>query len=518
MRDLLNKNDYAGAYKVLTESKDLKEERSKLLFLMEAGRLKHLQENWEESNQYLAEAGQLIDALYTKSVTAKAQAWLLNDSNDIYYGASFERSMVHYYKALNHYKLFLKNNDRAQLFSARAEVVAWNAFLRVLKEDKRGDSVFKDDILAKVFGAQIHEAIDTREDLFIALQLYKDADHILFRNLNGLKSFNEKFIEFKKNFSKLHELSEAKVRQDYVAGTWLNNSLHDFLSQKILDLTTQLRPQDLKTTKLRFLISNELKAQKKTNVSFVLERGLIPEKTPDEFYFGLEKALQDPSTSGVARFGAQLLGIFAAEKLGLLPPANGWNPSGAYLGLAVGTIAAATVSISFELPKVTASPVSEKLRLKIFDLSGAEVLSKDITILQTLGDVAEEAIAEDSAWRYSRVGTRLALKHVAAIATAYGTYKLVAGSNEANAFLARNIAVVEYIGASKLIAASEKADLRYWSTLPSELQLTDFYLNPGKYTSKIEVLSINGDKISERNGPEFNLADKSTKQIVSLRY
>jgi hypothetical protein len=220
IRELVTANDFAGAFKILSESENLKEPKSRLLYLMEAGKLKHLAESWEDSNVFFDEASKLIDDLYTKSVTAKAQAWLLNDSNDIFYGASYERSMVYFYKSLNHYKLFLKNNDRSQLFAARAEIVAWNAFLRVLKEDKRGSSVFKDDIWAKVFGAQIHEVIDTREDLFIALQLYKDADHILFRNLNGLKSFNDKFIEFKKDFSKLHELSEEKVRQNYVAATW----------------------------------------------------------------------------------------------------------------------------------------------------------------------------------------------------------------------------------------------------------------------------------------------------------
>jgi hypothetical protein len=518
IRELVLKNDYPGAFKVLSESEDLREDRSRLLFVMEAGKLKHLEGNWEESNIYFIEASQLIDILYTKSVTAKAQTWLINDSNDIYYGASFERSMVHYYKTLNHYKIFLKNNDRSQLFAARAEVVAWNFFLRVLKEDKRGESVFKDDILAKVIGAQIHEAIDTREDLFIALQLYKDADHILFRNLNGLKSFNNKFIEFKKDFLKLPDIPLEKVRQDYVAATWLNSSLHEYLSQKILDFQTMLRPQDLKMTKKQFSISNDLKAQKKSNVSFVLERGLIPEKTPDEFYFGLEKAIQDPNSGAVARFGAQVIGLFAAEKLGLLPPANGRNPVGAYLGLSVGTIAASTVAISFELPKATASPVSEKLRLKIFDSAGAEAFSKDITILQTMGDVAEEAIAEDSAWRYTRVGARLAVKHVLAIASAFGTYKLVAGSNGANSFLARNLAVIEYIGASKLIAESEKADLRYWSTLPNEIQVTDFFLPPGKYSSKIETLAINGEKISVNDGPSFDIAEKTSKQIFCLKY
>mgnify|MGYP000293528267 CR=1 FL=1 len=77
---------------------------------------------------------------------------------------------------------------------------------------------------------------------------------------------------------------------------------------------------------------------------------------------------------------------------------------------------------------------------------------------------------------------RSVTKHATAIAASFATYKALGGGKSGNDnFLAKNAALIQYVGAAKLIEESEKADTRYWSTLPNEIRLIDLELIPGHY-------------------------------------
>ena len=131
----------------------------------------------------------------------------------------------------------------------------------------------------------------------------------------------------------------------------------------------------------------------------------------------------------------------------------------------------------------------------LWDKDNKEVLSKNIPLVNPMGDIAEEAVFEGSAWTYTRVGTRLVTKYATAIAASYATYRTLGGTGKHgdNNFLAKNAAVIQFIGASKAIEASEKADTRYWSTLPNEIRLIDLELPAGHY--HLEVVSSPTEKI-----------------------
>ena len=492
---------YEEALKTLESAKYFKEnEQSKLLFLMEKGLILHGMGQFNKSIHIFEQAKELARKQYTVRVSKKLTTYIGNDSSDIYYGEKYELSMLHFYQALNHYSLsfldkkdvsvmkdgkktleFVKNTSkdrREQLLRARAELLAWDSFLKELKIERSGTAVFKNDLSAKVLGGFIHESIGTRRDRDIAYQLYKDALKLLIKNYGAYKSFNSKHIDYVKDYDKLPKLGMSKVSKEYIHETKNQKDLKYFLETKVLSLAKQLRRNSWKREIRPFKIDlKKVKAKKNSNVTLVIQEGIVPNKFGEKQYFGLDKEL---SKSGA---GA-IIAIFAAEVLGLYPAPGSYNPVGVHLGYNVAKLAISEASISFELPKIEMNKLDYSLVLEIWK-NGSKIKEKTLPVINPMGDIAEQAIEEQAAWLYPKVGARLATKHVVAILAAWGTYQGLKGKKGDNDFLARNAAILQYLASSKGIEYSEQADVRQWSTIPKALRMLDFYLAPGKYDFKI---------------------------------
>ena len=111
-----------------------------------------------------------------------------------------------------------------------------------------------------------------------------------------------------------------------------------------------------------------------------------------------------------------------------------------------------------------------------------------MALISPMGEIAKQALEEGAGARNRRIGMRLSTKYVSAIIASYATYaglrqKLGAG-------LAKAIAVAQFAMASKMIQESEKADIRYWSTLPNDVRLASFHLPPGQYRLKANVRDL----------------------------
>lgn len=468
------RNFYAtGAYdqglEFIEKSKYYQEKNERLLTLMEKGMLYHAKGDYEKSSQFLDEARTLSNELYTTSISKKAEKTLLNDTYDVFYGEVYERSLLHFYLSLNAILNYQKSKKRDDLFKARAEVLAWDSYLDSVKEDRLGKSVYKNDLLLKIYGAKIHEMMGTREDRNIALQLYKDAKDVLLKNYNTYPSFNQHYKDFKKDFDKLAKMPIDEVKKKYILESELQKNLKDFIDDNISRLSKAEKKKTMKDIK--------------TPVTLVLEKGLIAEKVADKSFYSLDFLSKEP-----------LIALFAADVLGLMPSPNAYNPGGAYMGILVASAALKNIGIGFELPKVINTDVPKKLSLVVLDKDNKEILVKEVPLINPMGDIAEEAVYESSAWTYTRTGFRLATKHGTAIAASFATYKALGGGKKENDFLARNAAVIQYIGAAKAIEESEKADTRYWSTLPNEIRIVDMELNPGLY--QLEIRQSPTEKIS----------------------
>jgi hypothetical protein len=475
------KNFYVtGAYDqgllYLEKAKFYNEKDERLLYLVEKGTLLHSKGDYENALIIFDEAQKLINEMYTIRVSKKLQKGILNDNYDAFYGEIYERSMVYFYSALDAILLFEKNKNRDNLFKARANILAWDSFLNSMKEDRLGESVYKNDLLLKILGAKIHQIVNTREDLQISIQLYKDGKDILLKNYNSYETFNKKANEFKKDFSKLASLSIEEVKKKYIEETPFQKKLSDYLDENI-------------------------KAKKVKNITIILQNGIIPEKTPEKVHFGLEALSKEPAIS-----------MYVASVLGLVP-ANGGSFNQFSGGVATAQVGMKLFSFGFELPIVQSSPITKSKTL-IVSQTGAdqkvkEILRKDFILVNPMGELAKEAVGESSTVIYSRIGARLATKHLAAIFASFATFKALGGGTKNETIFAKNVAVLQYAAASRVIEESEKADTRFWSTLPEVISIVDIDLAVGNYVlslqnegeneksllGKIEITSANENKI-----------------------
>ena len=531
-RDAVAKGQYDKALKVINKEKLFKEKDSILLTHMEKGMLYHKMGYYFLSNIEFQKAKEVAKKLYTTIISKKAVTLLTNDNFDIYYGEKYEVSQIHFYKALNHFLLYQageiksleKNKGRKlnanevqdQLLSSRSEILAWDSMLESLQSDRAGKTIFKNDLMAKVFGGFIHEAMGNFNDDQTALQLYIDAKKLLFQNYNSYVSFNENYKLFNSDFDKLPVMSKNKVKEKYVRETDFQIELKDYLDYKILFLTKEIRPREyskqlrIQSPSKRTLNKLE-KSIKKSNIGFIFQNGFIPKKVAQNQYYGIGKKLNKTSTG---RFAGQLLSIFVADTLGILPPPRNYTPIGSHLSVSAASKVIDYAAIQFELPGIVKSNKLESYELKVYDLKGVEVLSKKLPLINPMGDIAAQAVAEHSAALYSKLGARLAAKHTVAILASFATYNALKRGGSSS-FLAKNASVFQYIAAAKGIQLSETADTRFWSTLPSSLRMTDFFLPKGSYLIKIQKRSAEGILVYEYG--QVNIVDDSIKKLLNFK-
>jgi hypothetical protein len=464
--------------KFLEESKYFKDEKEKLLYLMEKGMFLHQKGEYEASNLVFDEAIGLVNLNYTISLSKKVEKSVLNDNYDKFYGEIYEHSMLYFYSSLNSLLLFNKTQDKNWLFKARASILGWDAYLNSIKDDRVGKTVYKKDLVLKIYGAKIHELIGTKEDQNIALNLYKDAEDILFKNYNTYNAFNFKAFSFKENYEKLPNLKLAEVKTNYVDETAFQTDLKKFIKNSITNLNDNLKK----------------KKNKKEHMSLLLEKDLIAEKISNKVKISLEGLSNEP----IVRY-------FVANVLGLYSDNINTTTGDVYTGMASAALAMKMFSIYFELPAIALYKPYQNLKIVISDLNGVEVTKENLSLLNPMADIAKEAVEDSSGAIKARVSARLAGKHIAAIMASFATYKALGGGTNKESVFAKNAAVLQYAAATAAIAQTETADTRYWSTLPNEIRLCDLDLDPGEYKVELEIeneptkLFLGNVKIQENN-------------------
>jgi hypothetical protein len=522
LRTLYSQKEFDKAIKVLEEPKLASDENLKLLLRMEKANIDFTRKNQYQANLEFNEAIDLSKKLFTEKFSQIATTGIINDNIKDFYGEKFERSLLYFFASLTSMNLsqegkretyvirtgqdkniqetvipeYILKPDEIRLArqASRAQILAWDSFLSNLKNDNWGQNVYKNDLLAKIFGAFVHESMNINSDDQIALQLYKDAKDLLAKNFNIYPTFNQKAHEFEAEFKNFVKNPEMNVNQ-FIEPTNRSKELDQFLEQKIKSLS---------------------KKEKKANFKFVLQEGLIAPKIPFKVSIGLKGAMEatdDPKTkNSIASVGSTVLALFAANKLGLMSPDNSFGQN--YLGVKVAELAVHEAGIDFEVPKVELKPVTQNFMLVVKNDKSEIVLEKPIILVSPLSDIAYEAVKEEAVARVTKTGFRVAAKHVAAIAGAYATYRMMGG--EEKDFFAKTAAIASYLAASKLIAASEKADTRFWSTLPHTIRVVEGDLRPGHYSA--ELVIEEGENKSTLKIPDIDIQDSKEIKIVSYRH
>ncbi len=532
--NLYAQGKYQDALNFLEQGDIKKNKYSQLLYLWESAKLHHNLGHWEVSANLFEKAFDLSQKYYTKSLTQASQTYLTNDNYRNYEGELFERSISYFYQALNFYMMYKTGNGsrlvekekkvelesyelpalrkKQALYQARAQVLAWDSFFKSVQRSTRYDTIYKNDLLVKVCGASIHEAIGTRNDAQIALQLYKDALKILKYLGSTYPSFNSKNRDFTKELLSQKQKFNWNIKPEFTNLTDQNKDLESFLQYKVLSLTQKYQSnnfrEELKRIGADSKLQKRVKQENPPNTTLFFHEKVISGKSVSQINFGLHGALEnikDPKTRAVVhQIGSDVLTYFMIHVLGLIPK-DRFSPGEFVFGHAVGRLTAEFASIDFEIPVVQNKPVATKAWVTLFK-NGKQVVELIAPLLAPLDDMAAQSVEERVFGTYTKTGMRVALKHLSAILAAYALYKKMGES-----IAAKWAAVGSYLAAQRAIAATEKADTRFWSTLPKNIRVVDLYLPPGKYQLKVRVEGT--DKSSYDLG-EVEVANKG-KNIFS---
>lgn len=481
--------DYAKAAELLKASVLKEDNKSLLLWHLELGSVSlSVGDETTAINEFQA-AVEMIDQLYTKKLSAKAESFLINDASDVFYGANYERSYAHYYLARSYYTRYLKSHNKLDLQGARGTILAWDSYFQELQRSAAPKTIYQTDLMLKVFGAEIHEVSEIRNDKQIALQLYKDALNILGTMGGVFSVFNAKHLDYIKEYEAALAAGKKTSSKQFVP-TPAFVDLKNFLHYKVLSLTREIRSSDfkaqVKSLKPEADILKKVNGPK-TNVVVLLEEGLIPQKVAKPFNFGLKgavDAVENPQAKAfIAAVGGAVLTAFAMNTLGMRP--ESFNSTGSFVfAHDVTKIAVTEAAIAFELPMIESSPALRDYHLVITDEKGEVVKTEPLAIVSENGDIAKIVLEEDVVSRYWKTGTRVAVRHILAIVAAMGVYNNLKDKGE---FIAKAAAMATYVGASKGISALEKADTRHWTTLPHAFRMAEINLAPGTYQVGLSV-------------------------------
>jgi hypothetical protein len=507
-RDDFTKGDFSSAEKKLLDPKIINDEKGRLLTLLDLGLTAHYSGNFEKSNIFLFKAKQIARELYTASTVEDAASLLFSDNAKTYPGMEYEISLLHYYTTLNflllsqadkipkweilevkdgnevrlpgevHEERALSNQDRAKFRSqSRSELLAWNAFLNEVRQRNRGEPYYKDDLLNKIFASYVHESIDTSEDRNIARILLKDADKLMTRAYSAYPSFNKKWEDYVKDYSKFETLGETAVGQQYIDATPIYNVTKDEIS----------------------------KDAKKGNAFFLVEWEEVPVKKEKDYVIGfstLMKNISDPYLRRqVEELGMRVL-IEMAPKFGLMFFSSAVVGSASddpkFLSEAVDS----AIGFKFRLPVIESEPFTKSAALHF--VKDGEDKQFPLALLSPLGDIAKLNVNRRANSIALRTGVRVGLKYMAALMPAIATYKRMESSPE---FLRMAAANGVWMVGKKVADASEAPDLRGWELLPFAISGAKVSLPIGNYSVSIQ----DGDK-------KFDLGEVNlTKEDRTLR-
>lgn len=514
-RLLFSQKNFKGALDFLNESSLKKDKLNELLYLMEKGSVEYGEKRYKAAAKTFVEANELVDKLYTKSVKQAIASSVLNDNSKSYYGAIFERSMLYQYQALSFYKLaqegfyfevkvvdgkkienrvslspleMRKNYDRA-----RSTLIAWDSFFQELSRQSSVKTFLKQDLIAKLMAAKLHEGIGSRRDKEIALQLYKDAGKILQKIGPTLKTFNQSYKDYNGRLKMFFDGDKSAPKLSTQKLTGKFDRLSDHIDYKVLSLTKKIRPGNFSSELRRISPSKEVLAHLKkptSNVSIVLEEGLINPLHGKDYSFNLRSAIDDiddPNTRNLIRgIGIPILTYFAMGPLGLGAVSHHGNVT-VYSRHNIGEKMTEELGVEFELPYAEPSKKLKEGHLQIYK-NNVLVQSMPVVTLTSLSDYAfinSQEMIENS---FNARASRVAVKYVTAIIAAYTTYKQI--QKNSGELFAKPAALAQFLISQKAIKESEKADVRHWTSLPDQFLNLELFLEPGEYDIKYSIESL----------------------------
>ena len=169
----LYRSDYESALTLIEENKETYRQRNEVLYFMEDGILAHFAGRYEESNRSLLMAEQLLEKLYTRSVSREAASFIINDNTTAYRGEDFENAMVNVFLALNYIGLGKMDDALVEARKVDIELNLINA-----RYGNERPNTYSEDAFIRFLMGVLYEAGGEINDAFIS---YRKAEEI-YRN------------------------------------------------------------------------------------------------------------------------------------------------------------------------------------------------------------------------------------------------------------------------------------------------------------------------------------------------
>lgn len=227
---LVQENNLTAARDLALSKEFFSEKNSLLVRYFDLGMLHYLNKEYYQAIQCFDKAAELGQQLYTTSISKSASAQIVGDGVSDYAGEKYELSLLRFFQSLTHYRLYMQgyyepytvkekkelktipeqklseSERRRHLNAARASILDWDSLLKTFTNETKDKRSFVQDMLAKSWGAEIHDIYGSAGDKQIARQLYRDMEKLLDGFYKDYPSFqSDGFAEKLKAYAKEKE-------------------------------------------------------------------------------------------------------------------------------------------------------------------------------------------------------------------------------------------------------------------------------------------------------------------------
>lgn len=233
--DLLMAEDFTQGVQVIKENQEKYSEKNRLLFLLDMGISYHYAKEYDKSIQYLLEAEDLIDLLYTKSLSTEAASMITSDNILPYDGEDFEKVLVNIFLALNY---IMQGKNEGALVEARKV----EHKLIVMNDAYEKKNIYKDDALAHYLSGLLYERNGDVNDALISYHKAYDA-FISYRRAYKTPFPNPLKQDILRTADALHLDEEIKkLKKHYQINSWDDYKKRKDAAELIIFSYTGLSP------------------------------------------------------------------------------------------------------------------------------------------------------------------------------------------------------------------------------------------------------------------------------------
>ncbi|MFQ5455817.1 MAG: COG3014 family protein [Nitrospirota bacterium] len=157
----ISEHAYSDADAIIEKNKENYGKRNAVLYYMDRGMTLHLAGRYRESNNAIFRAEEIIDRLYTKSISTEGSAMLTNDNMLPYEGEDFEKVMLNVIAALNYVYM-------GEWEDALVEARKVDHKLNLYNDRYTQKNIYKEDAFARYLSGILYESQGELNDAFIS--------------------------------------------------------------------------------------------------------------------------------------------------------------------------------------------------------------------------------------------------------------------------------------------------------------------------------------------------------------